>query len=127
MHPMTQEWVDKAETDYATIYLLVRAARRTPLWEPICFHAQQCVEKYLKARLVEANVFFPKTHDLDQLLRLVLAAEPTWAASSSPFPNMNVWAVPIRYPGPRATRPEAAVAVHTCRQWRVRVRRSLGP
>jgi len=43
---------------------------------PRVFFAQQCVEKYLKARLVEAGIAFPKTHDLEALLDLVLPAEP---------------------------------------------------
>ena len=34
----------------------------------ICFHAQQAVEKFLKAFLVFHNIDFPKTHDLDFLL-----------------------------------------------------------
>ena len=34
----------------------------------ICFHAQQAVEKYLKAFLVYHNVDFPRTHDVDFLL-----------------------------------------------------------
>jgi HEPN domain-containing protein len=34
----------------------------------ICFHAQQAVEKFLKAFLVYHDVDFPKTHDLDFLL-----------------------------------------------------------
>jgi HEPN domain-containing protein len=33
-----------------------------------CFHAQQCAEKYLKARLYEANVPFPPVHKLLALL-----------------------------------------------------------
>ncbi len=34
----------------------------------ICFHAQQAVEKYLKAFLVFSDIDFQKTHDLDFLL-----------------------------------------------------------
>ena len=34
----------------------------------ICFHAQQTVEKYLKAFLALHDVDFPRTHDLDYLL-----------------------------------------------------------
>jgi HEPN domain-containing protein len=31
------------------------------------FHAQQCVEKYLKALLVAPGLAFPRTHDLTAL------------------------------------------------------------
>ena len=34
----------------------------------ICFHAQQAVEKYLKALLARKGVDFPRTHDVDFLL-----------------------------------------------------------
>ena len=34
----------------------------------VCFHAQQAVEKFLKAFLVYHNVDFPRTHDVDFLL-----------------------------------------------------------
>ena len=34
----------------------------------ICFHAQQAVEKYLKAYLIFHDVDFPRTHDVDFLL-----------------------------------------------------------
>ena len=42
----------------------------------VCFHCQQSVEKYLKARLEEAAISFPKTHDLENLLMLLLPLEP---------------------------------------------------
>ncbi|MBW1960508.1 MAG: HEPN domain-containing protein [Deltaproteobacteria bacterium] len=37
----------------------------------VCFHAQQCAEKYLKAFLTFKNIDFPKTHDIGELLALV--------------------------------------------------------
>ena len=43
----------------------------------VCFHLQQCLEKYLKARLVEAGLGFPRTHDLERLLDFILLNEPT--------------------------------------------------
>lgn len=35
----------------------------------ICFHAQQASEKFLKAFLAYNDVDFPRTHDIDVLLR----------------------------------------------------------
>jgi HEPN domain-containing protein len=32
--------------------------------DTVCFHAQQCVEKHLKALLVLRAIVFPKTHDI---------------------------------------------------------------
>lgn len=39
--------------------------------ETICFHAQQCVEKYIKALLVLCRVDFPKTHDIRRLVTIL--------------------------------------------------------
>ena len=47
MKASTREWIAKAEEDFATAVTLARP-RKKPLWSPVCFHAQQCVEKYLK-------------------------------------------------------------------------------
>lgn len=67
MKPITQEWVDKAEGDFATAQRELRA-RNFPNYDAACFHAQQCIEKYLKARLQKENIRFSKTHDLSVLL-----------------------------------------------------------
>ena len=45
----------------------------------VCFHTQQCAEKYLKARLEEGGLSVPKSHDLDDLLNRLLPIEPLWA------------------------------------------------
>ena len=54
------------------IILFGSHAGENPNYAAACFHAQQCVEKYIKARLIEAETPFPKTHDLSALLSLVL-------------------------------------------------------
>lgn len=48
---VTKEWVEKAENDFDSATILMRARTRRPL-ESICFHVQQCVEKYLKSLLI---------------------------------------------------------------------------
>jgi HEPN domain-containing protein len=75
MKRLTREWVAKAEGDFATAQRELRA-RKLPNFDSAAFHAQQCVEKYLKARLQEAGIIFPFTHDLVALLNLTLQAEP---------------------------------------------------
>ncbi|PWU17906.1 MAG: hypothetical protein C5B50_10290 [Verrucomicrobia bacterium] len=56
MKQATREWVKKAENDFETAAALMR--RKKILGDSICFHCQQCVEKYLKARLEEAGSTF---------------------------------------------------------------------
>ena len=47
MNKLTAEWVRKAEVDWQVAQRL--AAEKPRLNDPICFHCQQAVEKYLKA------------------------------------------------------------------------------
>jgi HEPN domain-containing protein len=77
MNPLTSEWVQKAEGDFGTASREIRA-RRAPNYDAVCFHAQQCAEKYLKALLQEEDIPFGKTHNLVILLDLLLPAEPSW-------------------------------------------------
>lgn len=123
-HP-TREWVEKAEGDFQTLQREVRA-RKNPNFDAACFHAQQCVEKYLKARLQEAGVPFPKSHDLKQLLVLVAPVEPLWQAFSAVLDRLNVYAVQVRYPGRAATREMARESLRIAKQIRSTVRDSLG-
>ena len=47
---IVKEWVDKAEGDFTTASREWRA-RKCRNHDAVCFHAQQCIEKYLKALL----------------------------------------------------------------------------
>ena len=125
MTPLTREWVDKAEGDYDVVSILIRS-RKPSRYDPICFHAQQCVEKYLKARLTDAGIVFPKSHDLGVTLKLVLPVEPTWTRFTLPLIGITDWAVLPRYPGTSAGRTDAGEAVKVCRRFRAAARLSLG-
>ncbi|MGH7177160.1 MAG: HEPN domain-containing protein [Tepidisphaeraceae bacterium] len=125
MLPTTREWVNKAEGDYDVV-LLLRRSRNRRRFDPLCFHAQQCVEKYLKARLTESALAFPKTHDLSALLHIAGAIEPLWMAWLGPLKSLTDLAVLPRYPGMSATRGDASCAFETCRDFRVLARVSLG-
>lgn len=57
----------KAEGDFKTAGREFRVSN-SPNHDAVCFHVQQCVEKYFKARLEEASIHIPKTHDLERLL-----------------------------------------------------------
>jgi HEPN domain-containing protein len=125
MKASTREWVGKAEEDFAVILALARR-RKKPLWASLGFHAQQCVEKYLKARLNEASIPFQKTHDLEVLLVQGLVAEPLWSAFRSAFKRLSQAAVASRYPGGSVNKAEAERAIKTCKTFRKEARVSLG-
>jgi len=125
MQAITQEWIDRAEEDWDIAGLALRS-RRTPRYNGTCFHTQQCAEKYLKARLQEDGVVFPKTHDLNVLLDLLLPSYPLWAALRPALLQIKDYAVDFRYPGETADRDEAREAMRFCRGVRETIRRSLG-
>ena len=60
-----KSWIAFAEEDYSAATTLLAIKR--PLLAAVCFHAQQCAEKYLKALLILKDFDFPKTHDLPTL------------------------------------------------------------
>jgi HEPN domain-containing protein len=126
MMPLTREWAQKAEADYDVVLLLLRS-RKASRYGAICFHAQQCAEKYLKGRLVEASVSFPKTHDLAALLALALPIEPSWLVFWADVRRLTEWAVDPRYPGNDPVTPlETREAVKSLRKVRAAARRALG-
>jgi HEPN domain-containing protein len=75
MKPSTREWISKAEADYQLSLGLSRR-RKVTFHDHACFHCQQSAEKYLKARLEEVGIMSPRTHDLKNLLPLLLPVEP---------------------------------------------------
>jgi HEPN domain-containing protein len=64
------QWVQKAENDLTTAMAVTRLGGKYPT-DSVCFHAQQCAEKYYKAVLVSHGIDFPRTHDLNALARLL--------------------------------------------------------
>jgi HEPN domain-containing protein/predicted nucleotidyltransferase len=123
MNPLTLEWIQKAEADYDTVQLLQQV--ETASKDIICFHAQQCIEKYLKAWLQEANISFGKTHDLKELLALIVPTIPVWRAWRADLSTLSRHAVDFRYPGKSATASDVAHAMHICNKVREAVRAQL--
>ena len=121
----THEWVEKAEADFVSAGREYRARKR-PNFDAACFFAQQCVEKYLKARLIEAKIVFPKTHDLEALLDLTLPSQPLWEEFRPCLGDLTSFAVAFRYPGESATRDMARSAVRDAKRIRARIRRDMG-
>ena len=125
MQAITQQWVDKAEGDWEAAGRAMRAQER-PFYDHVCFHSHECTEKYLKGRLVEADVAFPKTHNLPHLLTLLLPIEPTWQILEPDLLGLKTSGVGIVYPGKKADKADAQAALRYCRTVREVARRSLG-
>ena len=125
MNPLTEEWILKAERDRATAERELKVSSE-PNFDAVCFHSQQCVEKYFKARLHEARIAFPKTHDLPTLLDLLLPIEPSWRKVRGDLQELTSFAIAYRYPGLMANRKIALKAFADCKRIRRICRRSLG-
>ena len=125
MKPLTLEWIEKADGDFHSLEREVRA-RKYPNYDAACFHAQQCAEKYIKGRLTEAGIAFPKTHDRVLLLDLTLTAEPLWEACRDSLSTLSGFGVEFRYPGESADIEMAKSARMHCCKFRAVVRESMG-
>jgi len=125
MKPTTAEWIVKAEGDFAVMERECEV-KDCPNYDAACFHAQQCAEKYLKARLCEVGAVFGKTHDLAALLEQVLDVEPGWEACREDLAYLSDFAVNCRYPGEAADKNSAQDARRRCRAFRTVARQSLG-
>ncbi len=124
MKPITAEWISKAEGDFSIVERESRV-RKNPNYDGICFHAQQCAEKYLKARLCEADINFKKTHDLSVLLEQVLQVEPLWESYRINLAYLSDYAILFRYPGETADKETAMNARKFIRSFRKVARQSL--
>jgi len=123
--PDIRSRVYKAEEDYRAVLMLVRKCR-DPVPDNVCFSAQQCVEKYLKAFLVHHRKGFPKTHDLVELLKIALAVDPLLEVIRPNVRELLPYAVAFRYPGEEATTEESRRAVLAMKNVRELLRERLG-
>ncbi|MBI3985460.1 MAG: HEPN domain-containing protein [Lentisphaerae bacterium] len=108
-HPVN-EWIEKAEEDYHAA-LTLRRLRRHPTHNAVCFHAQQCVEKYLKAILERQGAVIRKIHTLQVLLEQCAESHPLLIAMRPNMVKLSEYAVEFRYPGESATAADAAEAI----------------
>lgn len=115
MAPETAEvrrWVEKADHDRRMAELGL--AQTPPLTDAAAFHAQQAVEKLLKAYLVWQCHEFEKIHDLGMLAEQCAQYDPRFDALRKRVDPLTPYAVRFRYPGPTdptAEEVEAAMTV----------------
>lgn len=98
MNEVTKEWVDKAESDFSAADLTLHGGE-APIVDAVCFHSQQCAEKYVKAFLQENRIRFERRHELDPLLDLCVLVDAQFEVLRETLKGLERYAVMIRYPG----------------------------
>jgi HEPN domain-containing protein len=90
-------WLARAESSLALAR--VESAHNRIFLEDLAFHAQQAVEKALKAVLVSRRVKVPRTHDVGELLTRLSASGVQVPPELHPAAKLTPYAVEARYPG----------------------------
>ena len=91
------EWLEKAEDDFAAAKLILGGTLRS--WDTASFHCQQAAEKALKALLVRHQINFPKSHDIGELLQLAESPASGITTALAVTQTLTPFAVETRYPG----------------------------
>ncbi len=133
MHELEPEWevaggwVKKAENDLRTAVHTLKLGDECPT-DTVCFHAQQCVEKYVKALLVSKGIDFSKTHDIEELMTRAFR-RADFVLSIENQRRLTSYATTTRYPGgyEPISLPEAQRATALARQARKVIRKLLPP
>jgi HEPN domain-containing protein len=82
------KWIKKAESDLKTAKDEIQT--ENPATDTICFHSQQCIEKYLK---------FGKTHNIAELIELCKEIDEDFEKLYDiKAESLTPYAVEIRYP-----------------------------
>jgi len=98
MKEQTEPWIVKAEEDLKAATILIESGDYPSA--VVCFHAQQVVEKYLKAYLTENDVEFRRTHDLIVLLNeYCVKLESNFNEFRDQLKEFAYYAIDARYPG----------------------------
>jgi HEPN domain-containing protein len=124
MKDETSEWVQKAEGDMKTAQREFIVLEE-PNHDAVCFHAQQCAEKYLKARIIEEGLQVTRTHDLEVVLNQLLLFEAGLTDLMQAVRILSAMAVEVRYPGMAADEDDAAEALRSSEKIRNAIRISL--
>lgn len=94
-HLDAQRWLTFAEQDLRMAALALDAE----IFNQTCFHAQQCVEKCLKACLAAEGELLPRTHLIADLLhQLSASAQAAVADFAQDLVALDQFYIPTRYP-----------------------------
>jgi HEPN domain-containing protein len=124
MKRQTAQWVKKAEDDMQNARLL--ASRLPVLRDVVCFHCHEAAEKHLKALLQDLGAAVPKTHNLTDLLRLLLPHDAALAPLRRRLASLARYDEDFLYPDNNATTREMHSALRNAERVRSELRERLG-
>lgn len=102
MKAITREWLARAADDLAAARLLLT---REDLTNVVAFHAQQAVEKTLKAAFEELHLDLVRTHSLTRLYELVRSHYPV-VDDMDMLDRLEDVYIAARYPGEMGLLPD---------------------
>ena len=91
---LVRGWLRKAASDLDNLRLCLAADQAL---DTACFHAQQAVEKVLKAYLVAYEVDFPFLHNLEKLVTICAQRDVDFNSLLEAAQELTPYAVELRY------------------------------
>lgn len=114
MRRATEEWLVSARDDLETIDELIGNRQLTHI---VAFHAQQCIEKCLKALLEERERDVPNIHNLITLLGRI-GTGGFESVDEDVLERLNQLYIEARYPGARGLLPEGKPSTEEAQRFR---------
>ncbi|MBI3361556.1 MAG: HEPN domain-containing protein [Chloroflexi bacterium] len=117
----------KAENDFDIAHRAMgRSENEPPITDAVCFHSQQCAEKYLKAVLQEEEQPIPRIHGLIALLEACIVLDVELETLREDLEGLEGYAVAVRYPGANPSAEFAERALKAATRVRSFIRAKLG-
>lgn len=93
---LAKEWFLKAQDDESAVNIIIKEGVAP---STACFLSQQIAEKVLKGFLIFHKNQFPKTHLLDELLKLCKEIDPEFIDLEVEARDLSDFYISTRYPG----------------------------
>ena len=91
-----KQWFKRADEDLEFIEIILKEKRHS--FNPICFHAQQAAEKYLKGFLACHDLHVRKIHDLPTLVDDCKTVDASFESVRDNAEYLNQFYIAARYP-----------------------------
>jgi len=88
------KWLEFAHEDLRSAEILFREK----IYNKVCFFAQQCVEKCLKAFILKEKGTIPKIHSLSELYEIVNGFDDVLSDYQDELIELDDYYIPMRYP-----------------------------